>query len=355
MTVMTKASAPTLLDVARAAGVSRTTVSNAFNRPDQLSAELRDRVLEIAKDLGYPGPNPMARILRTGKAGAIGLVFPDHLIHALTDPATLGLVQGIAQVCDVEETGLLMLSAIDEDAAGRTVAQAAVDGFIIHCLIAEPAVIDSVLGRGVPVVAVEHGGAVKAPSVDLEERAGARAAAEHLLALGHRRFGILSLDTRPGDYVGPLDAARRAEAVYGTTLDRLAGYEAALAAAGIDPAAVAITEVPCYQPQRATASVGQLLARPERPTALLAMSDMLALAAIEAARAQGLSVPRDLSVVGFDDVPRAAEAGLTTVRQPLVEKGRIAAEILFGRRPGAQRIMLPTELVVRGTTAPPSA
>src|SRR5262245_30054358 len=128
---MADKSAPTLLDLAHKAGVSRTTASNAFNRPDQLSAALRQRVLDVAKDIGYPGPNPMARMLRTGVAGAIGVIIPDEVIHALTDPALIVFLQGIAKVCDAKSSGLLLLSGDNPEIALRSVSQAAVDGFII--------------------------------------------------------------------------------------------------------------------------------------------------------------------------------------------------------------------------------
>src|SRR5918999_3377061 len=125
MSFAARGGAPTLLDVARAAGVSRTTVSNAFNRPDQLSAELRQRVLATARELGYAGPNPMARMLRTGRAGAIGVVFSERLPYNVTDPASVALLEGIAQVCDQEDAALLILSAVDEEAARRVVSRAA--------------------------------------------------------------------------------------------------------------------------------------------------------------------------------------------------------------------------------------
>jgi DNA-binding LacI/PurR family transcriptional regulator len=346
---------PTLLDVARAAGVSRTTVSNAFNRPDQLSAELRERVLATARELGYAGPNPMARMLRTGRAGAIGVVFSDRLTYAVTDPAAVAFLQGIAEVCAEEEAALLILSAIDEDAARRVVRQAAVDGFIIYCLATETGVIQAMLERGQPVVAVDEPGFVNGPGVGIADRAGARQAAEHLALLGHRRIGILSMETRPDGYIGPLDAARRAGSVYAVTDDRLAGYEDGLAAAGLEPAALRIEERPCNDPRAAREAARALLSERPRPTAILAMSDLFALAAIEAAADLGLRVPDDLSVVGFDDVPIASQVSppLTTVCQPLVEKGRIAAELLFGRRQADAPIILPAELVVRATTAPP--
>jgi DNA-binding LacI/PurR family transcriptional regulator len=346
---------PTLLDVARAAGVSRTTVSNAFNRPDQLSAELRERVLATARDLGYAGPNPMARMLRTGRAGAIGVVFSDRLTYAVTDPAAVAFLQGVAEIGEQEDAALLILSAIDEDAARRVVRRAAVDGFIIYCLATETAVINAMLERGQPVVAVDEPGFVDGPGVGIADRAGARQAAEHLVGLGHRRIAIVSMETRPDGYVGPLDAARRAGSVYAVTDERLAGYEAGLAAGGVDLAALRIEERPCNSPHGARDAALALLSESPQPSAILAMGDIFALAAIDAAAALGLRVPDDLSVVGFDDIPLASQVTppLTTVRQPLVEKGRIAAELLLGRRRSEAPIVLPTELIVRGTTAPP--
>jgi DNA-binding LacI/PurR family transcriptional regulator len=346
---------PTLLDVARAAGVSRTTVSNAFNRPDQLSAELRERVLATARELGYAGPNPMARMLRTGRAGAVGVVFSDRLSYAVTDPAAVAFLQGIAEMCEQEDAALLILSAIDEEAARRVVRQAAVDGFIIYCLATETGVIKAILERGGPVVAVDEPGFAQGPGVGIADRAGARQAAEHLLGLGHRRIAILSMETRPDSYIGPLDGARRAGSVYAVTDERLAGYEDALNVVGLDLAALRVEERPSNSPRAAHEAALALLAERPRPTAILAMSDLFALAAIDAAKELGLRVPDDLSVVGFDDIPIASQVTppLTTVRQPLVEKGRIAAELLFGRRSAAAPIVLPTELVVRGTTAPP--
>ena len=347
---------PTLLDVARAAKVSRTTASNAFNRPDQLSAALRTKVLEVARALGYAGPNPMARMLRTGRAGAIGVVFSDRLTYAVTDPAAVPFLQGIAEICEQEDAALLILSAIDEDAARRVVRQAAVDGFIIYCLATETGVINAMLERGQPVVAVDEPGFVDGPGVGIADRAGARQAAEHLLGLGHRRIAIVSMETRPDGYVGPLDAARRAASVYAVTDDRLAGYEDGLSAVGLELAALRIEERPCNDARAARAAALTLLAECPRPTAILAMSDVFALAAIDAAAELGLRVPDHLSVVGFDDIPTASRVNppLTTVHQPLVEKGRIAAELLFGRREAAGPIVLPTRLVVRGSTAPPA-
>lgn len=347
---------PTLLDVAKAAGVSRTTASNAFNRPDQLSTKRREWVLSVARDMGYAGPNPMARMLRTGRAGVIGVVFPETLTYAVTDPAAVALLQGVAKGCEREGTGMLILSATDEQSAQQTVAKAAVDGFIINCLVAEKAVIQSVLAQGQPVVALDHDGSIGASSIDIEERAGAFQAAEHIAKLGHRRIAILSLDTRPDDYQGPLDRERRSQAIYQTTMERLAGYEEALRANGLETDTLMIEETPCGDREAAFQATIRLLSLTTPPTAILAMSDVMALAAVDAARELGFLVPRDLSVVGFDDVPIAAQVqpALTTVHQPLLEKGELAVKLLFDRTGETARHLLPTRLILRGTTAPPS-
>jgi DNA-binding LacI/PurR family transcriptional regulator len=156
--------------------------------------------------------------------------------------------------------------------------------------------------------------------VGIDERSGARRAAEHLLALGHRRFAVVC---EPHVH-----------------RERLAGYRLALDAAGADWARRELRGV---------------LAATPRPTAILAATDRLALGALEAAGAAGLRVPEDLSVVGFDDVPGAARSlpALTTIRQPLLEKGEIAGRLLVAA-PTGHTAILPVELVVRGSTAPPS-
>jgi DNA-binding LacI/PurR family transcriptional regulator len=350
-----RGAAVTLLDVARAAGVSRTTVSNAFNRPDQLSAALRERVLATARGLGYAGPNPVARMLRKGRVGAVGVVFTDGLLYTFSDPASLAFLGGVAEVCEPERTGVLIVPGTDTEASVALIQAAAVDGLVVYCCDTESPLPAAVAARGLPVVEVDSERVPGAPRILVDDRGGARAAAGHVLGLGHRRLGVLSLDLHHAPRAGPVDAARRASIAYDVTANRLAGYLEAAAAAGLDPEAVPIEECPGNEEAAARAGAMALLAREPRPTALLAMSDRLAAGALQAAAALGLAVPRDLSLVGFDDVPLAAQLTppLTTVRQPLAEKGRLAAALLFRPAPPGERRVLPTALVVRGSTAPP--
>jgi DNA-binding LacI/PurR family transcriptional regulator len=291
----------TLKTIADSVGVSRTTVSNAYNRPDQLAPELRERILRTARELGYSGPDPAARRLRSGRRDAVGLLLAGGLSRAFADPAAVQLLGGIAQA--TEAAGLTMLVIPER---GDGVRDAVVDAFCVCAMAADHPSVAAAKVRGLPLVVVDEPRLDGHAFVACEDRLGARLAAEHLLALGHRRFALLS------------DRGH---------CERLAGYREALAAAGAQ-----WVEARRFEPG---------------PTAVLAATDQIALAVLEA----GVRVPEEVSVVGFDDVPGAAAAGLTTVRQPLFEKGEIAGRLLSEGT--ADEVILPVELVVRGSTSVP--
>lgn len=353
MTAMQPARSPTLIDVARAAGVSRTTASNAFNRPDQLSPALRDKVLAEAAKLGYAGPNPVARLLRTGRTNTIGLIFPDPLGYLFTDPAAIAFLRGIATACEPRHTGLLILPADAPAAVAARVGEAVVDGFIVYCNEEDTPVLDALARRGLPCVAVDLDGFTLGPSITVDDRGGAAAAARHLTGLGHREVAIISLDCTSERRRGPIDAERRIASRFKPTRDRLTGYLDTLAAAGIDPDRLPVVEEPENDPGAAEKVASDLLRRRPRPTAILAMSDLLAIGVMRAAHRLELRVPEDLSIVGFDDIPLAQDLTppLTTVRQPLTEKGRLAAAVLLGST-SAPVGPLTTALIVRGSTGP---
>lgn len=340
----------TLLDVASAAGVSRTTVSNAFNRPDQLSAELRTKVLEVAEKLGYAGPNPVARVLRTGRSNTIGIVFSDPLPYLFSDPVAIALMQGVAAACEASHTGVLILPADAPEAVAARVREAVVDGFLVYCHEEDSPALQALAARGLPAVGVDLDRFALGPIVTIDDRGGAMAAAVHLIGLGHRQLAVMAL---AGEREVTQEARRLAR--FKPVRDRLAGYRDAMSAGGLDPSSLRVVEEPQNDPAAAEAVAMRLLKRRPRPTAILAMSDVLAIGVLRAAQHLGIAVPGELSLVGFDDIPLAEDLAppLTTVRQPLVEKGRLAAAVLLGRAepPTSQ---LPTELVVRGSTAPPS-
>lgn len=351
----------TLKDIADELGVAPSTVSNAYNRPDQLSSDLRAKILETAERLGYVGPDPTARSLRRGMTDTVGVVYPSQLSYAFTDPVAALFIQGIAFEVEREGYGLLLVGTPDTcRAQERTAAPAATvnaDGFIIHCFAEDDPLFQATLARRLPTVVVDNLTVEGLPYVTVDDEGGARAAAEHLLALGHRRLGIISLELSLEVVGGIVDASRQAQAAYGPSRARLRGYRKAAEAAGLaweeDVSVYECTDNTLAEGEQAAAA---LLAREPRPSGILAMSDQLALGALGFARARGITVPAELSVVGFDDILGAAQArpALTTVHQPHVEKGRQAGRLLIAQLKGQaapESVVLPTRLVVRQSSA----
>jgi len=351
---------PSLKDVAAAIGVTAATVSNAYNRPDQLSAALRERVFDTAKSLGYAGPNPLARSLRRGRSGVIGVLYADRLSYAFKDPVAVEFLSGIATATEAAGLGLLLVpgsprTSRDLEAPMR----AAVDGFVIYSMASDDPLLGATLDRRLPIVTVDMPGLADVPGVAIDDTAAARTVAEHLLGLGHRQLAVLSLEMNPSVRSGLADAGRRASASYPVTRARLRGYEAAIVEAGLDWAQVPVYECAENSISEGRAGAERLLSGQPRPTALLAMSDALGIGALEAAEGLGHAVPEDVSVVGFDDVPEAAATNppLTTVHEPHLNKGLKAGELLVALLAGEEHtdvVTLPTHLAVRASTAPPS-
>jgi DNA-binding LacI/PurR family transcriptional regulator len=349
----------TLKEVAAELGVAPSTVSNAYNRPDQLSAALRERVFETARRLGYPGPDPLARGLRRRRAGAVGVLYDNRLSYAFADPAEVLFLQGVSMVTEEEGLGLLLLSgAPGEGRDPEVISGAVVDGFVLYSMAEGDPLVDAALGRRLPIVIVDQPRTGDVPVVGIDDEAAARSAAEHVVAFGHRRFGVVSFGLGPGARDGIADLDRQEAATYRVSRTRLHGYAAAIDAAGLSWAEVPVYECAENVPEKGRIATEALLGRVPRPTAILTSSDQLALGVLEAARRTGLSVPRDLSVVGFDDVPEAARAAppLTTIHQPHVEKGQLAGRNLLAQLRNEETsgpTLLPARLVVRGSTARP--
>jgi DNA-binding LacI/PurR family transcriptional regulator len=337
----------TLKDVAGAAGVSRSTASYVYNNPERVGRTTRLRVEAAARQLGFAGPDPMGRLLRAGKVNAIGVIAPGvfNMAGMFTGyfPRVLA---GIAEICDEFGANLTLISGLAEDKTFG-IRNALVNGFILsppH----DDELIGSVEFRKLPFAVIDTDGRADVNSVNVDARSGCRTAAQHLLDLGHRRFAIMSFlrDLGP-PVVHPPKRGRKLE-VAGLPLDqqKLLGYSDALTGVGIN-----IDDVPIIQahPWDRTAAA-LLLSQFRSATAVLAMADMQALSVIEEARRRGLNVPSDISVVGFNNIPEAAAANLTTIDSNGAEKGRVAARLVFSAGQVRHQI-LPTLLVLRGTTA----
>jgi DNA-binding LacI/PurR family transcriptional regulator len=346
----------TLQTIADRVGVSRMTVSNAFSRPDQLSETLRERILAAARDLGYVGPDPAARALARGTTGAVGILLTDSLRYAFTDEVATGFLGAIAE--ELAPTGLAITLLTGSRGGDLVPARdVAMDGAVVYSCDPDSPDVAWLVRRRLPLVYVDRAPVPGAPSVNVDDRGGARAAAQHLVDLGHRRIGIVT-----AGLAGPYGLVEgRLDTVDGhPATQRMLGWLDALTPAGITPAVV-------RQPR---SSIDQgydggavLLNMPRPPTAVLAFSDTIAYGVVQVARDRGRTVPEELSVVGFDDNPLAArvQPALTTVRQDLTAKGRVAAAQLTiaierartDATGPAEHTMLPTELVVRHSTASP--
>lgn len=344
----------TLQTVADHVGVSRATVSNAFSRPDQLSVALRERILAAADELGYAGPDPTARGLARGTTGAVGVVLPEFLRFAFTDEV---LTAFLGAVADALAPAGLALTLLPPGPSGDVVPTRDVpmDGALVCSVDPGSAAVGWLVRRDVPLVLIDQAPAAGRPSVAVDDRQGARRAAQHVLDLGHREVGVLTVGL--GDEHRLVPGARPEDVSGHAARQRLLGWLDALEPAG---ARVTVSSQPSAYGD-ATRAARLLLDVEQPPTAVVCFSDALAADLVRTAEDLGCRVPEDLSVVGFDDSPLATRMRppLATVRQDVDAKGRAAARALSdaisARRAGrpalTEHLLLPTELVVRGTTA----
>ncbi|WP_328991063.1 LacI family DNA-binding transcriptional regulator [Kribbella sp. NBC_01245] len=337
----------TIKTVAQAVGVSPSTVSNAYNKPGQLSTALRERILATATELGYAGPDAAARTLRSGKAGSIGVLFTDKLSYAFSDPYAVGFLAGLAEIAEQFSTSLLLMPISDADTEGSTTAvrQAAIDAATIFCVAEGHPALDTIKARGIPFVSTDRQDDPDSQWVAIDEFAAAAAMGRHLARLGHRDLIVLVDNNEPaGSTAVELDLAEV------TCTDCGLRIKGLLSELGEGRMRIMSGGHNAVASGRAAAELA--LDSQDRPTAIVGLSDVLALGALEAMQTRGLTAGRDLTVVGFDDIPAAATAGLTTIRQPIRDKGRAIGRLLLDPDATERQILLPTELVVRSTSGP---
>jgi DNA-binding LacI/PurR family transcriptional regulator len=345
---------PTLDDVGRAAGVSRGTVSNVFNRPELVRPELRERVEAAAKALGYGGPDPKGRLLKEGKFNAIGFMPPGA--YAIADlvrsPYGRELLLGAATACDEAGATLSLVNGTDETRMA-SIREALVDGFILGNT-ADIELIASAKRRRLPFVILESDAGPDVNSIRIDGRSGALDAVRHLAGLGHRRFAILSIRRSAGPAILHLPGETGRDLLTGFALDheRLEGFREALAETGLS-----IDDMPVIETTPGDRRAGEAVFDncPEA-TAILTMSDWQAITVLDEAARRGIDVPGDVSVVGFDGTAESERTTppLTTVAQDIAGKARLAAEMVLANGPPRQ-VVMPVQLVVRGSTAPPRA
>ncbi len=343
---------PRIDDVARAAGVSKTAVSFAFNSPERLAPETADRIRAVAEQLGYT-PHPVARMLTQGATLTIGVLTPQPLSVVFANPFFGTFAAGVGAAAEEAGYALQFISPLRGSLAGA-MHHATVDGVVAVGLSGDHPEVDEIRRAGVPVVLVDSTAVSDWSSIAVDDAGGARAAAEHLRDLGHR--DILVIGVEP-----PAPASSPGRDRSGVTARRLAGYREAFAAAGVELGDERVVAGPATI-DGGVVAFDRAWRAGLRPTAILAMSDALAIGAIGALRGRGRRVPDDVSVVGFDDIEVAAhlDPPLTTIHQPIARKGREAIELLLmaiEARTGPEAAapehrILPTHLVVRASTGP---
>lgn len=317
--------------------------------------------MRTADNLGYPGPNPIARSLRTARAGAIGLVLTESMNSALRDPAAMEFFEAFINVCEQNRTGVLLLPARRGAHAVEVIQGAVVDAFVIYLVPNDDPVLRAVVARSVPTVIVDGGIELpRATTININDVTAATDLADYLGGLGHRRVAIVStplvLERSRTEQLGAFASIeRQRSSMQRVAADRLLGLAQGLARHG-----VSFLDVPVFECAERTLAAGQyaarqLLDRDPTLTAIICLSDVLADGVLQVAADVAREVPGQLSVSGFDDIPVAARLGLTTVSQGLTDKGRLAAEILLeGHSNEPQRILLDAKLRVRATTGPPT-
>jgi DNA-binding LacI/PurR family transcriptional regulator len=337
-------------DVAARANVSKTAVSFAFNDSSRLSAATLKTILDAAVELGYT-QDPVARMMRTRRTNSLGLLLPQQLDTILENPYYTQFLQGIGQTCQREGFTLLLAPPL-RGSMLKSIPYAAVDGFIVSGLEYDRGEVSALQQRGIPFVLVDSEHHPGVPSVEIDDGEGMRTLVNHLLSLGHRQITFLAFETGiEGGYAN----------WRGPSLRRAQGAIAALAQQGLtfESPNIAVHEVPC------TRSGGEeafrtIWSSEEHPTAIVSFSDVIAFGVLDAARELGVSVPAEVSVTGFDDLAEAqwSNPALTTVRQPIETKGRLAAEYLVesiaaGDNRKIQQQQLHTAFLLRQSTAPP--
>jgi LacI family repressor for deo operon, udp, cdd, tsx, nupC, and nupG len=325
-------------DIAAKAGVSIATVSHAFRNPARVSDATREKVLATAREVGY-SPNRLAASLRTSRSGNIVAIIPD-----IANGFNSAIIKAIEKVAHTNGYSVLLgdtqgMADREREFASMTRSQQA-DGIVLmsHRVPFDAAANGRWVGLPPMVSACEYSGYDDFPSTGIDDRKAAIDATRHLIDYGHRDIALIT---------GEIETS--------SSRDRVKGFRDAMSDAGLPVRARLIMtgEYSASWGERATAL---LLQRKVRPTAIFCFSDEIALGSMFALRQQGFNVPRDMSVMGFDNIQFAAYFAppLTTVAQPREEIGKLAADLLFdlinGISPARMRHVLEHQLVIRDST-----
>lgn len=339
----------TITDIAKLAGVSKTTVSFAFNDPSKISKEMYKKIMKISNDCGYI-PNPVARTMTTKRIGSLGVLLPQNMERSFNNPYLSGLLQGMGSVCVENGMNVTIVTPYNDDLVW-SVKHAAVDGFVAVGLEEHMGTFKALRDRHIPFVCLDVEAPEGIPCIVSDDEVSTYKMMDTVIKLGHRDIGILSF--RP--------AMQYKEKHHSFIKHiRLSGYKKAMAEHTLSPgnSTVKIIECDCTEEGGKTAAM-ELFGDDWSPTVIVCMSDVIAAGVLHYCYDNNLSVPRDVSVCGFDDISLASliRPGLTTVRQPIFEKGRKASRMLLdliGKKKTELHVTFKTNIVVRESLGRPS-
>jgi LacI family transcriptional regulator len=329
----------TLEDIAQMSGVSRSTVSRVINGDRNVHENTRQRVQEVIERINFQ-PNLAARGLAVGRTRVLGMVIPQGVGAIFADPYFPLLIQGVTSACNLRDYSVMLWLA-EPEYERRTISQVLysglVDGVVVSSMLTDDALIERLVESNHPFITVgRHPTNEKVSYVDVDNRLGAYQAVNYLLRSGRRRIATI---TGPQNMIAGQD--------------RYQGYLEALRERGISTSLDLVAEGD-FSDQGGYLGMKRLLLH--NPDAVFAASDAMAFAAMRAIKESGRSVPGDIAIIGFDDIPHSALATppLTTVRQPIQRTGSLAAETLIDMiehpDPAPRRVVLTTELVIRSST-----
>ncbi|HLW21803.1 MAG TPA: LacI family DNA-binding transcriptional regulator [Sphaerochaetaceae bacterium] len=337
----------TIKDIARITGYSKTAVSFAFNDPSRISKQACETIHAAAEKLGYY-PDPLARRFSLQRHESIGFLLPQHIHYSFQNPYIMQVVEGIGSVCQKYGNTLTLIPPLNESVLDA-VRHAAVDGLITQGMSVDMEIVDSIRGRNIPFVTVDGVPSRDMPSVNIDDRSAAKDIMSLVLAQGHREIVIIGLADVSYEKHAP-DSIQKA---------RLAGYQDAMKPYGLslDMPSVNIYTSEC------TLIEGRLMATKileskQRPTCVVCMSDIVAIGCLLQFSDQGVTVPDDISVIGFDNIVESSYMvpPLTTIGQPASEKGRKAAEMLFALIRGEpvtdHHVVIPYRVLERESLGP---
>lgn len=335
----------TLKTIAEALNVTHTTVSNVFNHPEKVSPELREKILAYAEAINYHGPTGAGRFLRTGKSGTLGVIFNDNLSYVFSDRHDIALMRGIAEECEKHGINIALMPLKVNNEFKKRMMSAVVDGYILNATYSNDEIVQAALTSGLPVVTTD----IKLQDftcVSIDDAAAMRAICEHLLAAGHKKFGVVAFPVKKEAGVLSSLAGFSDDFDNGVAFGRVSACIKALSAAGIDLTTSHVAEQH-HDEAGGEEAAKVLLAREPGISAIICLSDRFAFGVYHYCQSHNIPVPSQMAITGFDDIDiQDPPIALTTIRQPIVAKGHHAARALIAGQL-TEDIFLDFELIIR--------